>query len=161
MDKEKFLKIITYMGLAYNKEFTKEQIEVWYSFLKNYTVEELNMSVKQLISTEKYLPTIAHIKEQIVKNKTNDIPDAEDEWQEVLNSVSRYGSYRQQEALESLKPYTAKIVGYIGYQRICMATSEEQVWNKKEFIGEYKSLKDNLINELQISNNSEKKLLEN
>lgn len=159
MDKEKFVKIMTYMCVAYNKELTKEQLDVWYSFLKDYTVDELNTAVKALINTEKHLPTIAHIKEQIAKNKTTSIPDAEDEWQEVLKLVSRYGSYRQQEALKSLKPYTAKIVQYVGYQNICMATPDEQVWNKKEFIADYNNLKNELIINLQLDN-SNIKLLE-
>lgn len=152
MNKEKFLKIITYMGIVYNKEFSKEQIEIWYSFLKDYSEEELNNAVKYLINTEKYLPTIAHIKEQIAKSKLNNIPEAEDEWQEVLLSVRQYGSYRQEEALASLKPYTAKVVNYIGYYKICSANSEEQTWNKKEFIAEYNVLKDKQIIELQIEN---------
>lgn len=161
MNKEKFLKIMTYMGIAYNKEFTKEQLEVWYSFLKEYNDEELNNAVKNLINTEKYLPSIAQIKEEIAKTKLNDIPEAEEEWNEVLKSVSRYGSYRQQEALESLKPYTAKIVGYIGYQRICMSSPEEQIWNKKEFISEYNGLKDKEMENLQIGNTNKLELVNN
>ena len=82
MNKEKFLKIMTYMGIAYNKEFTKEQLEVWYSFLKDYTDDELNNAVKKLVNTEKFLPTIAHIKETIAKSKVVGIADAEDEWQD-------------------------------------------------------------------------------
>ena len=159
MNKEKFLKIMTYMGIAYNKEFTKEQLEVWYSFLKDYNYEELNNAVKNLINTEKYLPSIAQVKEEIAKTKLNDIPEAEDEWQEVLKSVSRYGSYRQEEAINSLKSYTAKIVGYIGYQRICMADSEEQIWNKKEFISEYNGLKDKELENLQIGNTNKLELV--
>lgn len=161
MNKEKFLKIMTYMGIAYNKEFTKEQLEVWYSFLKEYNDNELNNAVKNLINTEKYLPSIAQVKQEIAKTKLSDIPDAEDEWQEVLKSVSRYGSYRQQEALNNLKPYTAKILGYIGYQRICMAYSEEQIWNKKEFISEYNGLKDKELENLQIGNTNKLELVNN
>lgn len=152
MNKEKFLKIMTYMGIAYNKEITKEQLEVWYSFLKDYSEDQLNNAVKQIINTEKYMPSIAQIKEQIAKMQMSEVPEAEDEWQDVLRAVREFGSYNQQKALNSLKPYTAKIVGYIGYQRICMAESEEQIWNKKEFIAEYNALKDKEINNLQIGN---------
>lgn len=152
MDKGKFLKIITYMCLAFDKELTQEQIDIWYSFLKDYTVEELNSAVKTLVDTQKYLPTIAHIKEQIAKSKLSNVPEAEDEWQEVINVVHNFGSYREQQALECLSPYTAKIVGYIGYYRICMATPEEQVWNKKEFIAEYNALKDKDIIQMQTGN---------
>lgn len=160
MNKEKFVKIMTYMCMAYSKELTKEQLDVWYSFLKIYSDEELNIAVKNLINTKKTLPTIADIKEEIARIKTNDIPEAEDEWQEVLNAVRQFGSYREQEALQDLKPYTSKIVRYIGYQRICASTPDEQTWNKKEFIGEYNALKDKVRNDLQLGMN-EIKMLEN
>lgn len=62
-------------------------------------------------------------------------PKAEDKWLDVLNAVRRYGIYREQEALDSLDPYTAYITRHIGFRNICM--SEDQTWNKKEFIGEY------------------------
>ena len=102
-----------------------------------------------------------NISKQIAKTKLSNVPEAEDEWQEVLKSVRRFGSYNQDKAIASLKPYTAKIVGYIGYQRICMAESDEQVWNKKEFISEYNSLKDKEIENLQIGNNKREFLLDN
>lgn len=152
MSKEDFLKGITLLATAYNKEFTIEQIEVWYSLLGKYTVEEFSSAIQELIKKEKYLPSIAHITEQIAKSKLKDIPEAEEEWNKVINAVHSFGSYREQEALESLSSYTAKIVGYIGYSRICNAEADEQIWNKKEFIAEYNTLKDKEIINLQIEN---------
>lgn len=153
MDKEKFIKGIKMLSLAYNKDFDEEQIEVWYSMLNEYTSEEFSKAIQDLIKTEKYMPSIAHITEAIAKQKTSNLPSAEDEWQEVINSIHRYGYYRQKEALDSLNPYTRKITEYIGFERICMASPEEQTWNKKNFIEEYNSLKDKEINNLQISSN--------
>ena len=118
MKKEDFLKGMTMMGIAYNKEYNQKELEVWYSMLGDYKVEDFSNAIQTLIKTLKRVPTIADITEQIAKEKTSNIPTAEDEWQEVLYAVRRYGSYREKEALESLKPYTAKIVGYIGYFRI-------------------------------------------
>ena len=95
------------------------------------------------------MPSIAKITKTIAKTKVN-LPDAEDEWQDVLRAVRQYGSWDEKGALESLEPYTRKIVQYIGFNRICMATPEEQVWNKKEFIGEYNSLKDKVVEHTQL-----------
>ena len=161
MKKEDFLKGMTMMGIAYNKEYNQKELEVWYSMLGDYKVEDFSNAIQTLIKTLKRVPTIADITEQIAKEKTSNIPTAEDEWQEVLYAVRRYGSYREKEALESLKPYTAKIVGYIGYFRICSATSDEQIWNKKNIIEEYNSLVDKSIINLQIENNSNEKLMLN
>ena len=89
---------------------------------------------------------------------TNNLPNAEDEWQDVLRAVREYGSWDEEGALNSMQPYTRKIVQYIGFKRICMASPDEQTWNKKEFIGEYNSLKDKVVENLQIGV-SESKLL--
>ena len=152
MSKEDFIEGITLLGSAYGKEFTKEQIEIWYSFLKDYSIEDFSIAIQDLIKTEKYLPSIAHITEQIVKNKTSNVPSAEEEWQEVLKAVRKYGSYREEDALNSLKPYTSQIVRYVGYFRICTAGPEEQTWNKKEFIAEYNSLKNKVEENMRLEN---------
>lgn len=157
MNKQDFLEGITILGVAYDKEFTEEQVSVWYQMLGNYTKQEFKSAIQELIKTEEHLPSIAKITKTIAKTKVN-LPDAEDEWQDVLRAVRQYGSWNEEGALESLEPYTRKIVKYIGFNRICMATPEEQTWNKKEFIGEYNSLKDKVLEHTQLGV-SETKLL--
>lgn len=150
MNKEEFLKGMTILGTAYDKEFTQEQVEVWYSFLKDYKLNDFILAIQELIKTEKFMPSIAHITEHIAKTHLKDVPDAESEWGNVISVVHRFGSYKEEEALNSLCEYTRKIVKLIGYYRICTSTQEEQVWNKKEFIEEYNALKDKLVENKQI-----------
>ena len=149
MTKQDFLEGMTILGIAYDKEFTEEQVSVWYQMLGNYTKQEFKSAIQELITTEDYLPSIAKITKTIAKTKVN-LPDAEDEWQDVLRAVRQFGSWNEEGALNSLEPYTRKIVKYIGFNRICMATPEEQTWNKKEFIGEYNSLKDKVVEHIQL-----------
>lgn len=150
MTKEDFLKGIKLLTIAYNKEFTEEQIEVWYSILGEYKVDEFSKAIQELIKTEKFMPSIAHITEHIAKAHFKDVPGAESEWDNVISAVHRFGSYKEKEALNNLCEYTRKIVKLIGYYRICTSTQEEQVWNKKEFIEEYNALKDKLVENKQI-----------
>ena len=159
MTKEDFLEGITVLGIAYDKEFTQEQVEVWYSMLGGYTKDQLRTAIKELIKTETYLPTIAHITKQIAKNQTQSLASGEEEWEQVLRTIHRYGSYRQQEALEHMKPYTAYIVNLIGYQNICM--SSDNTWNRKEFIAEYEQLKDKEQELLMTGNTNNLKMLTN
>ena len=160
MNKEQFLRGMTFLGTAYKVGFTEEEIEVWYKMLKDYTEEDFNNAIKELIKTEKYLPTIAHITEQIAKTHFKAYPRAEDEWQRVINAVHSFGSYREEEALNSMDENIANIVKLIGYYRICTSTQEEQVWNKKQFIEEYNSIKEDLIkNERTQIGTNEKKML--
>lgn len=133
-----------------DKQTALLMIQVWTRDFEKTDKELFLKAINNIRNKNKFFPSIADIKEEIAKIQVKDIPSAEDEWLEVINSVSRYGSYRQDEAIKSLKPYTAKIVGYIGFQRICMSTQEEQTWNKKEFIAEYNALKDKEIIGLQL-----------
>lgn len=149
MNKENFIKALKFLGTAYNKEFTQEQAEVWYKFFVDDDYELFRQAIKNLIAKQDFSPSISQIKKEMA-NLQIDIPSAEDEWQEVLKAVHKFGSYKEQEALDSLKPYTAYITRHIGYRNICM--SEDQTWNKKEFIGEYEVMKDKEIEKLQLGN---------
>ena len=155
MKQETIIKAITLLRANYQnalKDYTKEDIQmlvnVWLEFFKDNTEEEFNRAIMKVINKYDYFPTIAQIKREIAEEKTEEIPNAEDEWNKVLNAVHRYGSYRQQEAMEHLKPYTAYITRHIGYQNICM--SEDNTWNRKEFIEEYNSMKEHEKELIQI-----------
>lgn len=158
MEKQDFLKGMTILGLAYNKEFSEEQVGVWYSMLKDYTTEELSNAIQELIKTEERIPSIATITKKIAEQKTKTLPQAEDEWNKVLNVVHKYGSWNQQKAMDSLKPYTAYIVSHVGYQNICMST--DNTWNKKEFIAEYEQMKDKEVENLQLGEAQDLKMLQ-
>ena len=41
MEKEQFVKCMTYLGIAYNKEYSKFEVEQHYEFLKEYSYDEL------------------------------------------------------------------------------------------------------------------------
>lgn len=154
--KKDIVDTITLLKITYPnslKEFKEDElrlmIEVWLKDFSNVDKDKFNKAIQNIRSTSKFFPSVADIKQEIAKLDTKNITSAEDEWQEVLYAVRCYGSYREHDALESLKPYTAKIVKYIGYYRICTSTQEEQIWNKKEFVSEYNSLLDKEILELQ------------
>ena len=167
IDKKTIIETITLLKITYPsslKDLGKEEltlmIDVWLKDFKDTPKELFLKAINNIRNKNKFFPSIADIKEEIAKMKLADIPEAEEEWQEVIKAVHYFGYYRQKEALNSLKPYTSKIIQYIGYERICMANSEEQKWNKKEFIAEYNALKDKEIINLQISSNERKYLNE-
>ena len=164
-NKKDIVEAITLLKITYPsalKDLSEQElslmVEVWVKDFEKVPKEIFNKAINNIRNKNKFFPSIADIKEEIAKMQISDIPDAEDEWQEVIKAVHNFGSYREQQALSNLKPYTAKIVGYIGYQRICMSSPEEQQWNKKEFIGEYNNLKNKEIIDLQIGNKEEKLL---
>lgn len=133
MNKQEFTKCMKFLGLAYNKEFDKEQCEVWYEFFKNDNYETFKTAIKRIALKKPFMPSISEIKQEIalISNPVLQL-NAESEWDKVINAVRKYGSYKQEEAMNSLNPYTRNIVRQVGYMRICV--SESVQWERKEFI---------------------------
>lgn len=59
MDKKEFLKGIDKLELAYSRKFSNMQLQLWYSKLKNQTVEKFNAKVDELITRNIYMPSLA------------------------------------------------------------------------------------------------------
>lgn len=155
MNKEQFTKGITYLAIAYNKELTQEQIGVWYDFFKDEDFETFRQAVKRIIPQKQFMPSIAELKSEIATLKNPILQlNADEEWNEVLKAVRRWGSYREEEALNSLKPYTKHIARMVGYTRICM--SKDIQWERKEFIELFNNSQDRdemalMLNEPQMT----------
>lgn len=150
MTKEQFLKGITFLTIAYNKEFTEEQVSVWYEFFKDEDYDAFRKAVKRIIPLKQFMPSIAELKQEIatISNPVLQL-NADEEWDNVLKAVRKYGSYRQDEAMQSLKPYTRNIARQIGYQRICQ--SESIQWERKEFIELFNMNKERDADTLMLS----------
>lgn len=140
MNKEIITKGLALLKYAYPntfKDFSKEDTEmmiiVWLDTFSDNNPKEFETAIKRLMKTSKYMPSIAEIKQEIalISNPVIQL-NADQEWDEVINAVRKYGSYREDEALNSLKPYTKHIARQVGFKRICM--SENIQWERKEFI---------------------------
>lgn len=71
MGKDEFVESMTYLGLAFNKTFTKNELILHYDFLKEYDDEVFTKAVKNIIRKSKFLPKINELIEEceIVKEE--------------------------------------------------------------------------------------------
>ena len=71
MGKDEFVESMTYLGLAFNKTFTKNELILHYDFLKEYDDEVFTKAVKSIIRKSKFLPKINELIEEceIVKEE--------------------------------------------------------------------------------------------
>lgn len=142
---KEFVDLMTALGISFNRVVDRKVMSVYYEFLKDIDVDVLKKAVGRIITTSKFFPSVAEIREIATMMTTESLQlNAEDEWQNVLNAIRQFDVYDGEKALETLKPYTAKIVKMIGWYKLCM--SENIVWEKKEFVNifnqEQKSLKE-------------------
>lgn len=49
------------LGMAYGKEFTQQECELYYEFLREYSYETFKIAIKNIIRTSKFLPKINEI----------------------------------------------------------------------------------------------------
>lgn len=156
MTKEEFVKGMTFLGIAYNKEFTSEQVSVWYEFFKETNYDVFRQAIKRLIPKKQFIPSIAEINQEIalLKNPVLQLK-ADEEWEKVRNAIRKYGYYNGDKAMKSLNPTTAAIVRMLGgWERICTSTDGD--WLRKNFMELFNTKVDNyeevaLLNEPQMT----------
>lgn len=153
MTADEFAKGMTFLGLAYNKEFDEEQVKVWFTFFYDTQYDDFRKAVSRIVSRSKFMPSIAEIKDEIV-TMTNPVMQlsANEEWEQVTRAIRNYGYYDPENAVKSLNPYTANIVRMMGgFQRLCM--SEDGDWTRKNFIRLFDELTESRREALHYSEN--------
>lgn len=157
MDIKEFSKIMQYLFTAYNKELNNDLLAIWYDFFKRTDIGLFKNAVIQAINQCKYFPSIAEIRELItLQNSPCANLKADEEWEKVIESIRKYGSYREDEALASLTPITRNIVSRLGFFDICVADETRKYNLRSAFIKSFESEKQDLIKyESAIINDTE------
>lgn len=156
MTKEEFVKGMTFLGIAYNKEFTAEQVSVWYEFFKETNYDVFRQAIKRLIPKKQFIPSIAEINQEIalLNNPVLQLK-ADEEWEKVRTAIRKYGYYRGNEAMKILNPTTASTIRLLGgWERVCQSTDGD--WLRKNFMELFNTRVENyeevaLLNEPQMT----------
>ena len=143
MTKREFQKIADAIRTYYPRENplpNTEAMELWYREFMEIPYESVVAGLRRHVNTSKWCPTIAELKEAIVTNVAGE-RDWGESWNECLNAISRYGQYREAEALESMTPITQLVVKRIGYKELCR--SEDITLDRANFRKIYAQVTDN------------------
>lgn len=98
----------------------EETVKFWYTILKDIPYEALALAIEKWISTEKYPPTPAELRQMASEVAIGDVPDWSEGWQEVMNALSKYGSWDIKGATESFSELTREAVKRLGgFREIC------------------------------------------
>lgn len=151
---EEFIKAMKVLGTIYNKEFTQDTIKVWYGFFKEIKYEDLMIAIKRIGEKETFCPSVARLKEEISTYTNPELQlDVDEEWNEVRYCIRTYGPYKEEEAMNYLKPFTRKIVEGMGYQRLMEIPSSEMQYEYKRFKESFMSYSKTLAETNSLSNN--------
>lgn len=134
MNKTIFVKGMKILQASYSKNFTEDDLKVWYMQFRNENENLFLEAINRIIKKSRYMPSIADILYEIKILENPDLLlNSDEEFDNVRKAIRKYGSYRTKELMESLNPKTAEVVRRIGLQRICECEQDKIKFIKNEF----------------------------
>lgn len=162
MNKQEILKAIAPLQLAFKGNLDDARMRLYVEMLSDIPPQILEAAVKKLIMTNKFLPSIAEIRETAygIKGTISGTaaPDESEAWGEVIKAIQSVGYYGKPKFSHEA---ITTAVNNIGWQDICMTTYDGMNTLRAQFRRAYqlaaqrqKDNRDNAV--LGISPNSEK-----
>ena len=126
----------------------EQAMELWFFQLQDIPYDVAQAGLQKWVALNKWSPSIADIREMASGITQGDLPDWGDAWEEVCKAIRRYGSYRSEEALESLSPLTRKATQRIGFTNLCL--SENQSADRANFRMIYEQMAEREKNDAKL-----------
>lgn len=169
MNKQEILKAVAPLQLAFKGNLDDARMRLYVEMLSDIPPQILEAAVKKLIMTNKFLPSIAEIRETAygIKGTISGTaaPDESEAWGEVVKAIQSVGYYRKPKFSHEA---ITTAVNNIGWQDICMTTIEGMNTLRSQFRRAYqlaaqrqKDNRDNAIFGISPGNEKLKKLTGN
>ena len=166
MNKQEILKAVAPLQLAFKGNLDDARMRLYVEMLSDIPPQILETAVKKLIMTNKFLPSIAEIRETAygIKGTISGTaaPDESEAWGEVIKAIRSVGYYGKPKF--SHEAITAA-VNNIGWQDICMTTNDGMNTLRAQFRRAYqlaaqrqKDNRDNAVLGISPSNEKLKQL---
>ncbi len=122
MTKSEIAKLLAVLAASYPKfEVDDLKVQVWHEMLGDLDYSIASMAIKKLIMQNTFPPAIAEVRKAAAVLTGPEQVSGSEAWGEVIMAIRNYGYYREEEALASMSPTTARVVRYMGWREICMS----------------------------------------
>ena len=124
MNKKDFAIFASALRTYYPKENllpNEQAMELWYKQLQDIPYPIAELTLNRWVATSKWSPSIADIRQQAISLTRGDGKEWGEAWQDVLTAIKMYGTYREEEALESLDDTTRTVVRRLGFRNLCLS----------------------------------------
>jgi len=150
--KQEFALLASAIRTYYPKENilpNQQAMELWYRELQDIPYPVGEAALRKWVSTNKWSPSIAEIRETATTVSHGEIPGWGEGWEQVLHAIKKYGMYNPGAALASMDPLTRKAVERVGFREICM--SQNIATDRANFRMVYENLADREKTRQQLS----------
>ncbi|WP_235912641.1 replicative helicase loader/inhibitor [Velocimicrobium porci] len=127
----------------------KRSKEIWYTMLSDLDYVVCMTAIKEHISTNRFPPSIAEIREQCANIAIGKVPDWGEGWEQVEKAIRSCGMYQEEEALKRMDETTKICVKRLGWKNICL--SENIVADRANFRMIYEQIVNRSKREAQLS----------
>ena len=127
MNKAEFGKFAMALKTYYPRENllpNEQALELWFNQLQDIEYKLAEVALNKWVATNKWSPSIADIREAATAVIQGEKPDWGEGWEQVQRAIRLYGSYSQEQALESMDDITRQAVRQIGWKNLCMSEHE-------------------------------------
>ena len=124
MDKKEFGLFASAIRTYYPKEGilpNQQAMELWYRELNDIPFPVAEAALRKWVSTNKWSPSIAEIREMTVTVQHGELPDWGEGWEEVQMAIRKHGMYNVKAAMDSFTPLTRQVVERLGFRNICVS----------------------------------------
>lgn len=99
-----------------------DSVKIWYQLLKDLSYEVANAAIQKYALTNKFPPTIADLREQVVQMMDYELTaDWAAGWAQVTRAIGEYGMWNPDAAIESMDAITRECVKRLGWKELCMS----------------------------------------
>jgi hypothetical protein len=143
------IEIINLLGIAtanfpnLQQKEMKPTAVLWEKSLADIPYEIAEKAVIKVLSTSKFFPTLAEIREataQITQPRTIDAIEA---WGLILQAIRKYGYYSEGDAMRSLPEDVAQMVKHFTWRELCLSENPETIRAQFRMAWETKSKRTN------------------
>ena len=130
MNKDEFKKFFRYISsVTTDTNPSPERAQVYWDILNDLDFQVAMIAAKKVIATleNPFLPMPAVFRSMALSVTGKTTVSAPDAYAEVLRAIRNFGSYRQQEALESLSPLVRKATEAIGWKELCLCEEPDVI----------------------------------
>lgn len=124
MDRKEFALFASALRTYYPREKllpNEQAMELWFKQLQDIPYKLAELTLNTWVATNKWSPSIADIREKATGYIHGEAKEWGEAWQEVLRAITKYGSYQELEALESMSETTRRVVDRLGFRNLCMS----------------------------------------
>lgn len=128
MDKKQFAIYASALRTYFPKENilpNDQAMALWFKQLQDIPYDVAEIALNKWVAVNKWSPSISEIRQTAIELMSGESKDWGDAWEEVLKAINNYGSYREEDALNSLDNTTRKVVKRLGFRNICMSENIE------------------------------------